>query len=472
VAAEANKLLFRRFTGRLLESGLLVLAVALGVGATAAGFSLLANTQKVGAAMLASPAYREIVVATQSKSDDMAAPAVVKPAADTAVLTPADLAVSTQVPAVRYAYVSSGTELRFINAKVVAQMGQGGPGGPPGGPEGAGGGQGGGKGNGKGPGGGGTGPGGPPRMPTADELAQKQAEADVFLTDVDQLRGFAVTPAYFNAWGLVAAVGSLFADSESQSDSTLVVLGAKAASQIAGSQIDPQRLVGKKILTMEGYAVVVGILNPSGTDAIDQSFFSPYQTPTGDFAAGGPPRRMGFNVQLRFAVADPAQLEKAEASLTQLLTQDASLGQLVVSNPRAEAQKLLDRNTGIGVLILFLALAALFIASVNVSHILMSRGLRMRRGVGILMALGASRSSLLRLFAGEGVALSTVGSVLGAVLAWPLSQSMQAALGLDGTSPVYLVAGVAGAWVLNLVFSVLPAVQNSQIPPAEAMRAG
>jgi len=180
---------------------------------------------------------------------------------------------------------------------------------------------------------------------------------------------------------------------------------------------------------------------------------------------------MAFNVQLRFAVANPAQLAKTGATLTQLLSDTFGTDQLVVSNPRTEAQKLIDRNTGIGVLILFLALAALFIASLNVSHILLSRGLRMRKGVGILMALGASKSSILKLFASEGIFLSTAGSLLGALLAWPLSQTMESALGLSGGSWLYLVMGVAGAWVLNLAFSVLPAVQNSRIPPADAMRA-
>jgi len=463
----------------MLESGLLLLAVALGVGATAAGFSLLANTQKLGAEMLSSPAYREIVVSTQTRADDMEAPAVLKPTQDNVVLTAADLQVAEAVPSVKYAYVQSGTELRFLNQKVIAQMqqfqAQGGPGAPV---------------DAAAPAAGAAAPPaggptlviaeggttrtnrqGPPGMLSADELAKKQAEADVFMTEVDQLRGSAVTPQYFDAWNLKAAVGSLFAASEGQTDDTLVVLGSAAATEIAGAQASAKSLVGKKILTWDGYATVVGILAASGTSTIDNSFFTPYQSPAADNGFGGPPRRMAFNVQLRFAVANPTQLEKTAATLTQVLSDTYATDQLVVSNPRAEAQKLIDRNTGIGFLILFLALAALFIASVNVSHILLSRGLRMRKGVGILMALGASKQSILRLFAGEGIFLSTVGSALGALFAWPLSQTMEAALGLTDSSLWFLAAGVAGAWVLNLVFSILPAVQNSKIPPADAMRA-
>lgn len=487
---EANKVLWRRFSARMLESGLLLLAVALGVGATAAGFSLLANTQKLGAEMLASPAYREIVVATQTRADDMDAPAVLKPSADNVVLTASDLQIAGTVPSVQYAYVQSGTELRFMTQKTIDQFAQmrqaaasgqtatavigGGAmvvmsGTPPEGEDAATAGQ---KTTGASAGTSGAAAvrQGPPGLLDPDALAKAQAEADVFMTEVDQLRGSAVTPQYFDAWKLRAAEGSLFADSEAQSSNTLVVLGSSAAVQIAGAA-DPKTLVGKKILTWEGYATVVGILAASGTESIDNSFFTPYQTPTTEFGAGGPPRRMAFNVQLRFAVANPSQLEKTAATLTQVLSDTYSTDQLVVSNPRAEAQKLIDRNTGIGVLILFLALAALFIASVNVSHILLSRGLRMRKGVGILMALGASRAAVVRLFANEGIFLSTAGSLLGALLAWPLSQTMESALGLTGSSLWFLAAGVAGAWVLNLVFSLLPAIQNSKIPPADAMRA-
>jgi len=75
------------------------------------------------------------------------------------------------------------------------------------------------------------------------------------------------------------------------------------------------------------------------------------------------------------------------------------------------------------------------------------------------------------LFASEGVFLSTAGSLLGALLAWPLSQTMESALGLTSSSVWFLLTGVAGAWVLNLVFSILPAIQNSNVPPADAMRA-
>jgi ABC-type lipoprotein release transport system permease subunit len=47
---------------------------------------------------------------------------------------------------------------------------------------------------------------------------------------------------------------------------------------------------------------------------------------------------------------------------------------------------------------------------------------------------------------------------------------MQQALGVATGSWWYVLAGIVASWILTLGFSVLPAMQNSRISPAEAMR--
>lgn len=174
--------------------------------------------------------------------------------------------------------------------------------------------------------------------------------------------------------------------------------------------------------------------------------------------------------QLRFTVSDPTELDETSRLLSEWFGSQFGQGQIVVSNPRAEAERLIARNTGIGLLILFLSLAGLFIASVNVSHILMGRALRMRKHIGILKALGASRRKILHLFVAEALAVTLGGAALGALLAVPLSSAMQEALDLGTGSPVYLFLGVLISWILTLVFSLVPAWQGSRIEAAEAMR--
>src|SRR5512145_1301817 len=102
--SEAGKVVSRRFASRIVESGLLILAVALGVGAASAGFSLLANTLKAGQEMRASRAYRELVVSTSSSGVEMTVPAMKQPARSNVALTVSDLDAAELAPGVAYAY--------------------------------------------------------------------------------------------------------------------------------------------------------------------------------------------------------------------------------------------------------------------------------------------------------------------------------------------------------------------------------
>jgi ABC-type lipoprotein release transport system permease subunit len=484
--SESGKVVARRFTGRIAESGLLVLAVALGVGAASAGFSLLANVVKSGREMLSSTAYREIVVSARSSADEMTVPAAKTPAGAAVALTSADLDAAALAPAVAYAYVQNRDDLQFVNAASVKQEAAmaatfaSGPGGAgvvftSAAPQGAAASSGARAGQ--------TSAGArsaqsqsqanaPPgfRRVTEDDLKKAQAQADIVVVDsMERMNGFQVTPQFFDAWGLKASLGSILTEADSKGGANPLILGSSAAAKIAGEGKSVSVLVGKKLLTREGLMQVVGVLAPSSDSDYDESYFAPYKTYAAD-SGGGPPRMFAFNTQLRFAVSDPAKLDQTESLLSNWFASRFGEGQVAISNPRSEAQKLIDRNAGIGLLILFLSISALFIALVNVSHILMSRGLRMRKNVGIMMALGASRSSVLGLFASEATAVSVAGSLVGGIFAIPLARSMQSALGLSGGSWLFVVLGVAASWLLTLAFSVAPAWQNSRIVPADAMR--
>jgi putative ABC transport system permease protein len=145
-------------------------------------------------------------------------------------------------------------------------------------------------------------------------------------------------------------------------------------------------------------------------------------------------------------------------------------GEFVISNPREEAERLMDRNRGISYLILFLSLAGLFIASVNISHILMSRTLRMKKYVGILKALGAAKNDIFKLFGTEALVVTLAGALLGSVIAFPLSNAMERAMGLDQSARVYIMMGIVLSSLLTLAFSIVPSFQNSGFEAAEAMK--
>jgi ABC-type antimicrobial peptide transport system permease subunit len=181
-------------------------------------------------------------------------------------------------------------------------------------------------------------------------------------------------------------------------------------------------------------------------------------------------RNMFMNTQLRFAVEDPEKLDETATLLNGWFTRQFGEDQIVISNPRAEAEQLIARNTGISILILFLSAAGFFIALVNVSNILMSRVLRMKKNVGILMALGSSKQGIMNLFLTEALMLAIAGAIAGAILAVPLSNYMRTAAGIESSSWVYIAIGAVFAGVLTTLFGLIPSRQFMKIDPAQAMR--
>lgn len=501
MAKEPVKIMKRRFTSRILESGLLILAVALGVGAAASGLSLLFHTGQYSREMLESPAYRELIVTTQDNLIDMEQAVAEKLQTEYTTLTAFDLKAAELVPQVNYAYIQSNTWMGFMTEELLEEKGMAV-----------------------------RGPRRSDPLPvdeketgeketgekardsqsrtideskqSAQNTEQKTQETDdpsagsgtdkedmdegvrkfyemveVFkkakdnpefiIPEIENISGFRVTPQFFDAWNIEASQGSLFTSADMTTSDNVVLLGSKAAELLVGSNGSTENITGKKLISYDTYYTVIGILEPTGTD-YDKAFFRPDTIFDGGEKFQGRNRHM--NRQLRFAVTDPSDLDTAAVILKDWFEKSYGEGQIAVSNPRSEADKLVNRNRGISFLILFLSLAGLFIASVNVSNILMSRTLRMRKHVGILKALGASKNDVLKLFAGEAALITFIGSAVGLVLAYPLSSAMQTSLGLGQGSWFNILAGVLLSSMLTLIFSILPAWQNSGIEAADAMR--
>ncbi|QEN08210.1 FtsX-like permease family protein [Oceanispirochaeta crateris] len=447
---EPFKIIIRRFGDRFLESGLLIIAVALGIGAASSGIALLANTVSLSREILDSPGYKEIVVSTVGDADDMEAPVSLKAVVETAVLTSEDLSAADLAPAVTFAYVKNNSRIHFINEETVAreqerqQRPDGGDGNqPPEGPEGD----------------------DRPREDSfsAEDLAEAVGESNIIIAETEESSGYEVTPGYFDAWDTQLVAGSLFSEQDMTGNSSIVVLGQDLADSLLEEGSDYDSLLGRQLLTREGLYSIIGVVK--GEEDTDL-YYSPYRSRgSGDF------RRSAMNTQLRFAVEDPDELDATSSQLQQWFDSQFGGQQLVISNPRSEAQQLMNRNTGIALLIMFLSLSGLFIASVNVSNILVSRAMRMKKHVGILMALGASRQQVSLLFASESLGITLIGALLGTILSLPLARTMQESLDITGGTGLYTLLGVVISMALTLLFGLLPVRQYAKIDPAIAMRA-
>jgi predicted permease len=117
------------------------------------------------------------------------------------------------------------------------------------------------------------------------------------------------------------------------------------------------------------------------------------------------------------------------------------------------------------------AALALALTSVGIYGLLSFQVARRTREVGIRMALGAKRQSVLFMIVKQGAALATIGIVLGATGAVFLTRLVSSLLaGVRTTNPLVYVFVSLLLFVVALFASYLPARRASNVDPLVALR--
>jgi putative ABC transport system permease protein len=93
--------------------------------------------------------------------------------------------------------------------------------------------------------------------------------------------------------------------------------------------------------------------------------------------------------------------------------------------------------------------------------------------IGLMVALGAPRRTILGLFLGEAVVLSALGGLIGLLLGFGLAQLIHLAVpALPVHTPIsFVILAETIAIVIGLIAGVLPARRAARLDPVEALRA-
>jgi putative ABC transport system permease protein len=93
------------------------------------------------------------------------------------------------------------------------------------------------------------------------------------------------------------------------------------------------------------------------------------------------------------------------------------------------------------------------------------------REIGIRMALGASGSEVLKMIAGQGMAVVFIGIVIGIVSSLALSRWMESLLfGVSATDPLTFIAIPIILSAVALAACAVPALRATKVDPMVALR--
>jgi predicted permease len=296
--------------------------------------------------------------------------------------------------------------------------------------------------------------------------------------DDEDARARFVSGNYFLDLGVTPTLGRVFGPSDDQSGAPLVaVLSDGYFKRRFGG--DPG--VVSRTVTINGVSVtVLGVL-PSDFVSVTMSRGDLWLPDAGrarlvaTTKAGAESRDMALVAQPRPGVSREvisAQLGAVDADLRSQLPDVFAAGDLVRARPVVEDER---RGNGlaIGTVLAFLVLLT---SCANLGNMMLARGVVRRREIDTRIAVGASRSRLVRQLMTEAVLLSGMGAAAGLVLASIggrlLVVNFAGQLNVQVTTDMTVVAG-AGllGLVCAIVFGLAPARHVSrQRPPATRAR--
>src|SRR6266496_6419348 len=270
-----------------------------------------------------------------------------------------------------------------------------------------------------------------------------------------------VTPDYFQLLGIALLRGRLFSESDNDNTPQVAVIN-QAMAQTYWPNEDP---LGKRFKAAKADApwiTVVGVVANARTKSLAQAdvpqiYLDLYQT-------GAKRLAILLRGHLRAAAIADAVREQVQ-SLDPTLP--VSGGQTLNETVSAS---LAQRRFSVEMVGLF-ALTALLLAGLGIYGVISYLVSERTHEIGIRLALGASRSSILRIVLRQGLGLAIVGVAVGLVCALIVSHLMASLLyGVRPTDPLTFVAVAVLFIGVAVLACYLPARRAMKVDPMVALR--
>ncbi len=269
-----------------------------------------------------------------------------------------------------------------------------------------------------------------------------------------------VTPDYFRAMGITMLQGRSFSERDA-TDAPRVLIVDERVARLAWPGKDP---IGRRVRSGPGspWAEVVGVVRhirhvSLARDHRMQIYWNYLQRVRDQMVlvvrGSGDARRPVSLVLSAIKAVDPDQPAWAVRTLTEVLDQSLAmrLFALVVGS--------------------LFAISALLLAMLGIYGVIAWDVRQRTHEIGIRLALGAQRGSVLALVVRDGLRLACTGTVLGIIGAMPLARLLRGLLfGVRQADPLTLAAVAALLAGAALFACSLPARRAAGVDPMEALR--